>query len=155
MALGIVGGSAGVALANVVYDAETLKSYPDGKCLDARAEVSHGSSDHGYRRVDVYTQKEGAGGFVNCAVGWERPIGWLKARSIYWKYYKNAEEWAVCRNTGWAANGQATDAIRQEKSYADEPCGNGWYDTMAGGSHFFDGSWVGGFVHSGYHYFAS
>lgn len=144
LAVTLVGATAAAAWAHYVYDFKYVWEDGNGKCLKNRSEISDGSNEGGYSKVNAFPQKEsyiwnGTGwSKVNCAVGWSRD---LKVKTILQKRQSDGS-WANCASTDWKYGNSVTE-LQQEK-YWSSPCGSGYYRTKGLTYLELNGTWRGG-----------
>jgi hypothetical protein len=112
------------ALARYVYQNGWVWENGSGKCLEERAEVSHGTGT-GYTKADVHSVKEyGPPQFqVDCAADWVMPINYLRVKNVLYKY---SGSWYVCRDQSYKYN-SVKDAFVLKATYWNVPCGSGYY----------------------------
>ncbi len=123
-----------------------------GKCLFARAEISHGSGG-GYSKTDLRAVKPWqnlAGARIECWVSWSRPPGYLSARNVLMKRSRTGR-WAVCISGRWNFNSTNNSRLRKQSFYRT-PCGRGTYANSGRARTYHDNGWKRGKMWSGTHY---
>lgn len=147
--------------AHYIYESGYTWENGAGKCLWARAEISHGNGG-GYAKIDVsaWRENEQPGGSVgpvgvggtseDCADLWTRLPGYLRQRNQLWYH---VHDWAICRRGTWTYNTTNSYTMPlQERWYGTSPrCGNAWYTNVGGTGVYFDSAWKKGYVISGCH----
>lgn len=138
------------ASAHYVYEGVFTYRSSDN-CTYGRAEISHGDGN-GYARTDVEseTQLGTPSGVYQCALAYERPSGYLAAKTEIYAW--NGSDWYLCAATDWHYNSTVTSAFIIESRMIGSPiCGSAYYGTMGTG-YVWNGAWYGGSVWSGYHW---
>jgi hypothetical protein len=150
--------TAAAALAHFIADSGYVWDGPEGKCLKARAEISDGNNSEGFTKSDGWPKKRfqsPIGSGSDCAVGYERPAGYIATKGILWKWHPNPREWRVCAQTAYAFNGQTASHVEKRK-YWTRNCGNGYYTSSAPTYTSYNGDWKGGSMWpGGYHFLSS
>lgn len=141
----------GVAAAHYVYQKGTVATYGSGACVQARAEVSHGSGG-GYTKADVESTRTTSYGNISCIEPNPKPAGYLATRYDFYKWDSSAGHWKVCRTADWYYSKAQTG---QYSIYTDfgvsPPCGHGYYGSTAYSYVKDNNTWYGGSIWSGYH----
>lgn len=119
-------------------------------CTELRSEINHSASVGVYSRADVQSLFEAFTG-ANCANDFTRPAEQLRVRLQLQRY--SGAIWQVCTETTYMYNQMPSDNILQNRNFPARPCGPGTYRTMAIGSLYYNGSWLGGSLSSGNHSF--
>lgn len=143
-----LGGTAGPALANYVYQGGTVATYGTGLCVNARAEVSHGDA-RGYRQADIESKRNNFYFNFVCADPHVKPAGYLATQGDYWKW--SGDGWYMCKNLDYTYSvDNRAKVIQSAREYL--PCGQGYYGTYTTSYAKDNNTWYGGSVWSGYHY---
>jgi hypothetical protein len=142
-----------VAYAHYVYE-DGYVWEGGGKCLFARAEISHGENDGGYARTDLrgvrrFNTPNGWG--ADCYSDWDRPPGFYAARNVLLKWSAQHEQWAVCVDGVYNYN-EGTDHNLSKTSLYRLKCGRGHYANFGGAFTYMSPDWVGAHIYSGYDY---
>ncbi len=148
----LVGGTAGPALANYVYQGGTIDTFGSDYCVNSRSEVSHGAYNGGYWKTDTETKQEDFYTGINCITPWGRPAGYLAAHVQGWRY--SGGTWYVCFNEGYKYNSSSTArlVLAVQEPNGTPPCGNGYYHNLARSYTKSGSTWYGGTLNSGNHY---
>lgn len=131
----------------------------DTNCTWVRSEISHGTQNSGYSRVDVesWYRWESPGGFgsYDCYTQWDRSAWKIRAKYTVMKKIAGTEDWAWCLNTDWYYNQSTTWQYVIHGWHGENyspPCGHGDYATSGGGYVENGGTWYGGYVFAAQHW---
>ncbi|WP_156325216.1 hypothetical protein [Nonomuraea sp. SBT364] len=152
MAIALVATLSSPAQAHYVYEKGEIYKSAD-VCVDGRAEVSHGDGG-GYARADTWSETRGfvyGVGWVNCAVGWSRPAGYIAARYDYLVFDLSAGVWGLCRQLDWWY-GSGSHLTVAWNFGNRTPCGTAWYATIGWSAVRNGSTWNGGEIASGNHW---
>jgi hypothetical protein len=129
----------------------------DTNCTKGYAEISHGTQDSGYSRVEVesrYRLETPFGGY-DCYTQWDRSAWQIRAKYTLLKKIDGTEDWAWCVNSEWYYNQSTMWAFAIEAWHGENytpPCGHGDYATSGGAFVENGGTWYGGYAWAGQHW---
>jgi len=123
----------------------------EGKCLRTYSEISDGVEHGGFTVSRPYAIREAFNGSfeVHCQTSWSRGTGQLGARADLWRWDARSGQWAFCIAPAWLYNDSPTAKIQQNVFHGRQ-CGDGWYGSSSAGVFWWDNTWKGGWVWSGY-----
>lgn len=138
------------AIANRVYNGWVTRwEDGNGKCVDHKVSIDHGSSGNGWFQAEVRTEQPS--GFIGCYAAWARQRDELRVRFVA---QKGANQ-NVCLSPAFYLNPVTTNYIAMTLNQpGSPPCGSGSYSTRSRGSTKYNGSWVsdnGGLWTEGFH----
>ena len=141
----VVQGPLGVVSADDMTAARRWTS--SAWCVDEIAVMSHTSGGDGISRGTVRTYTG------NCSTEINRDVQFIAEKVLVWFRRNNGDKPALCVYTDYYYNPKLAWAMQLTLSYPATPwCGQGWYETEAGGWLWYDGHWHGGSVLSGQHF---
>lgn len=138
------------AVANRVYNGWITRwDDGNGKCMDHKVSIDHGTSGNGWFQAEVRTEMPS--GPIDCYDSWIRQRDELRVRFVALK----GTNQNVCLSPGFYYNPTATNYIAMTLNQSGSPpCGSGTYSTRSRGSTYYNGSWTGdngGLWTEGYH----
>ena len=138
----------GVASAHYVYENGNVYWTSAEDCVSGYSEVSHGTGK-GYSKSTIWVKR--SGGYGACSESFPRPAGYISVRQQFTGY--SAPNWAVCRDTGWLYNTTTTSQMTVTRTHSSW-CGPTSYYTNSS-LYELNGTWKGGWLASGNHYFSN
>jgi hypothetical protein len=136
------------ATAHYVYQSERVAKY-DGQCVWNRSEISHGTNDGGYSKVNLTFDSDGT--HTACSSLYNT---FTKARiEINLGYSQDGSTgWGTCAKVGPIDfNNSYYNYKEKLEKYWSRPCGPGYYRTIGGVWGYKDAGWRGGHVNSTKH----
>ena len=151
LVVGILAMGSGVAYSHVVYE-EVFTYWSGDLCVLNYAEISHGSG-YGYGKVTVKSRRNLQLHPIECAIGFNRPQGYIALMYRIHKWDFPTQRWIVCSGLGeYVRNTRVLSHVELTKTLnRHEFCGPGYYETQNTG-YVHNGQWRGGWLSAGYQY---